>query len=189
MKQNKFGISERYEDASLSIPSSSLLKDKGKGDRSSRALSLSPWFLYVSRPLPPALCSSFERWRTKYSRNFSLETHSKQATPETGEAIAASRSEATHLSWFAVRAFPCVRGKSLRGAHQALCCGVPPLSTRVIDGWVSAWPRLVHFALHRVPPSQSQTTMRTNNIGQRNLVIVWEYNLYAVWLWLFFSYT
>lgn len=104
-----------------------------------------------------------------------------------GKRFAASRSEATHLSWVAARAFPCVRGKSLRGAHQALCCGVPPLSTRVIDGWVSAWPRLVHFALHRVPPSQSQTTMRTNNIGQRNLVIVREYNLYAFWLWLFFS--
>lgn len=38
------------------------------------------------------------------------------------------------------------------------------MSTRVIDGWGSFWPRLVHFALQRVPPSQSQTTMQHNSV-------------------------
>lgn len=52
------------------------------------------------------------------------------------------------------------RKKSLRGRIQLFLLLSPPLSTRVIDGWGSFWPRLVHFALQRVPPSPSQT-MRT----------------------------
>lgn len=60
-------------------------------------------------------------------------------------------------------ASPCVAGeKKFARAHPAffLLLWSPPLSTRVIDGWGSFWPRLVHFALQRVPPSPSQT-MRT----------------------------
>lgn len=132
--------------------------DKGKGDRSSR--SLSPRSHCPSMSLAPSLLLCAQLWALTHQLQQQLLTGNKIEKDAPGlQAEAVIRPETTHLgaAWSARVASR--RGKSLRGHIQLCVVESPFVYTRVIDGWGSFWPRLVHFALQRVPPSQSQTTM------------------------------
>lgn len=103
--------------------------------------------------LSPALCSSLSADAPTGAATLDGKEMSKRK-PATG---ARERTKTTHLRAVGSGRVAVRRGKSLKGAHPAFLLWSPPLSTRVIDGWGSFWPRLVHFALQRVPPSPSRT--------------------------------
>lgn len=101
--------------------------------------------------LSPALCSSLSADAPTAAATFDGKQMSKIRHRCAGE-------DGRPLTWGlgAPGATPCVAEKVWKGTSSFLLWS-PPLSTRVIDGWGSFWPRLVHFALQRVPPSPSQT--------------------------------
>lgn len=143
-------------------PPSSLLKaprvrQRKKGDRSSRSLSRS-----LPRSLAPSLLLCAQVWALTHQLQQQLFTGNKSRKMAPGMRVKGSVPLGRNLPRGRGGGLVCfvrvAEKKSLRGHIQALCCGVPPLSTRVIDGWGSFWPRLVHFALQRVPPSPSPTT-------------------------------
>lgn len=127
--------------------------NKGKEDRSSRSLSSLTLSSYVSRPALSCFVLKFERWRTNCGSNFRRE---RNVEKKNGHRCAGEDED--HLPGGAgLRPRRRASRKKFERAHPAFLLWSPPLSTRVIDGWGSFWPRLVHFALQRVPPSPSQT--------------------------------
>lgn len=141
--------------------------DKGKGDRSSRALSPRCLCFPMSLSLSLLLCAQV--WALTHQLQQQLLTGNKFENRSGG---ASKGSRQLTCGWFALCASPCVVEKVWEGTSSFVLWS-PPLSTRVIDGWGSFWPRLVHFALQRVPPSQSQTTMHTT--VYRRTVDMWDH--------------
>lgn len=155
---------ESCGDACLSIPASSPLKaprirQRKRGPLLSLSLLAACVSLCLSIPPLPLCAQLWALTHQLQSATFSLlGTKWLQVCNKRGKgggrltcghpAVRASRREGEGR-------------KSLRVATSSFVLWSPPLSTRVIDGWGSLWPRLVHFALQRVPPSQSQTTART----------------------------
>lgn len=100
----------------------------------------------------PALCSSLSADAPTAAATFDGQQMSKTRHRCAGEDGGALTWGGRGCGRVAVR-----RRKKFERARPAFLLWSPPLSTRVIDGWGSFWPRLVHFALQRVPPSPSQT--------------------------------
>lgn len=121
-------IIERYEDACLSIPSSSLLKaprirQRKRGPLLSLSLSLSPRCLYVFLPLSPALCSSLSADAPKLQQQLFTGNKFEKSSPPRG---CERRRWTTHLRVvFCCARVAVRRGEKFERAHLALCCGVP----------------------------------------------------------------
>lgn len=139
------------------LPSTRPASDKGKrGPLLSLSLPAASVSLCLSIP-PLPLCAQV--WALTHQLLRQLFPGNEVAPGARSEGGGRTHLRASGRARVAVRRGWGGRGeKKFERAHPALCCGVPPLSTRVIDGWGFFWPRLVHFALQRVPPSQSQTT-------------------------------
>ena len=141
--------------ACQSIPSSCPLKaprikQRKRGPLLSLALSSFPMSLAL---LSPALCSSLSADAPTAAATLDGKEMSK-GKPATG---ARQRTDDHSPEGAGLRPRRHASRKKFERAHPAFLLWSPPLSTRVIDGWGSFWPRLVHFALQRVPPSPSQT--------------------------------
>lgn len=148
---------ESCGDACLSIPSSSPLKaprirQRKRGPLLSLSLLAASVSLGLSPSLSPALCSSLSADAPTTRQQLLTGNKFRKSLQ-----VCKQRQSATHLR--AVCSARVVE-KVWEGTSSFVLWS-PPLSTRVIDGWGSFWPRLAHFALQRVPPSQSQTTMHT----------------------------
>lgn len=162
----------------LSIPSSSLLKaprirQRKGGPLLSLSLSLSPppQSLYVSRPLSPALCSSFERWRTNCSRNFELKIHFLKICIQGVKTEKLSCWETTHLWMVCCVRVPVRRGKSLWG-HIQLCV-VESLFVYTCDRWMG----LLLAAPSSFRSPKSPALSKSNNYAHNNIGLKTDYLL------------